>query len=79
MRAIRASEISAYLYCKRAWWYQQQGIRSENEADLSGGSAYHRRHGRRVLAARFARAVGWALLLAALALTTIALTSRLFS
>ncbi len=79
MRAIRASEIGAYLYCKRAWWYQQQGIRSENEIELSGGSAYHRRHGRLVLAARLVRVLGWALLLAALALTTVALTSRLFS
>jgi CRISPR/Cas system-associated exonuclease Cas4 (RecB family) len=79
MRAIRASEISAFLYCKRAWWYQLQGVRSENEAELSGGSAFHRRHGRRVLAARLARALGWALLLAALALATIALTGKLFS
>jgi hypothetical protein len=79
MRAIRASEISAYLYCKRAWWYQQQGVPSENEVELSGGSAFHRRHGRGVLAARLARALGWALLLAALALAAIALTGRLFS
>lgn len=77
MRAIRASEISAFLYCRRSWWYQQQGIPAENEAELSGGSAYHRRHGRLVLAARLARALGWALLMAALTLAAVALTSRL--
>lgn len=79
MRVIRASEIGAYLYCKRAWWYQLQGLRSENEAELSGGSALHRRHGRLVLSARLARAAGWVILLAALVLTAVALTSRLFS
>lgn len=79
MRAIRASEIGAYLYCKRAWWYQQNGVRPENEAELSGGSEFHRRHGRKVLAARLAQAVGWALLLAALALIAVALTGSLFS
>jgi hypothetical protein len=79
MRAIRASEISAFLYCKRAWWYQQQGVRSENEVELTGGSAFHRSHGRRVLAARLIRAAGWIILLAALALAAAALTSRLLS
>ncbi len=77
MRAIRASEIGAYLFCKRAWWYQQQGIQSENEAELSGGSGFHRAHGRRVLAARLARVAGWIILLAALALAVVALTSKL--
>ena len=77
MRAIRASEISAYLYCRRAWRYQQSGARSENEIELSEGSVYHRAHGRGVLTARLLRAAGWILLLAALALAVIALTSRL--
>lgn len=79
MRAIRASEISAYLFCKRAWWYQQQGIQSENEIEMSGGSSFHRAHGRRVLSARLVRAAGWVILLAALVLAAVALTSRLLS
>lgn len=79
MRAIRASEISAYLFCKRAWWYQQQGVQPENEIELSGGSAFHRAHGRGVLVARLARAAGWVILLAALALVVIALTRQLLS
>jgi len=77
MRAIRASEIGAYLFCKRAWWYQQQGIQSENEAELSGGSGFHRAHGRRVLAARLVRAAGWLVLLAALVVAAVALTKLL--
>jgi len=79
MRTIRASEIGAYLYCKRAWWFQQQGIRSENELELSSGSAFHREHGKRVLLARLVRAAGWIILLAALALIAVTLTSRLLN
>jgi hypothetical protein len=74
LRTIRASELGAYLYCHRAWWYQQQGIESENESELAGGSSYHLRHGQKVFAARLFRLGGWLLLLVALVLTAIALT-----
>ena len=46
MKVIRASEIGTYLYCKRAWWYQQQGYLSENKVELAGGSEIHQQHGR---------------------------------
>lgn len=74
MRTIRASEIGTYLYCRRAWWYQKEGAPSQNQAELSGGSAYHRRHGRQVLRAGLLRAAGWVLLLLALALLAAGLT-----
>lgn len=77
MRVIRASEISAYLYCRRAWWYARQGYTPENQQDLAGGTQLHYRHGRQVLAAGCLRYLAYALLLAALALLTVYLTRLL--
>jgi hypothetical protein len=65
---IRASEIGAYLYCKRAWYYQRAGHASRNEGEMLTGTELHQQHGRTVLAAGVQRAIGWFLLLAALVL-----------
>lgn len=77
MRTLRASEIGTYLYCHRAWWYRKQGVESTNQAELATGTALHRTHGRQVLAAGLARTVGLLLLLLALILLTIYLTTML--
>ncbi len=74
MRIIRASEIGTFLYCQRAWWYQQQGVESQNQAELAGGTSYHQAHGRRVLAAGLLRVGGWLLLMAAVVVLAIGLT-----
>jgi hypothetical protein len=74
MRIIRASELGTFLYCQRAWWYQQQGVESENQAELAGGTSFHQAHGRRVFAAGLLRALGWVLLMAAVVLLAIGLT-----
>lgn len=74
MRTIRASEIGTYLFCRRAWWYQKQGERSENQAELAGGSLFHLRHGRQVLRASLLRAAGWLLLGLSIILMVVALT-----
>ena len=74
MRIIRASEIGTYLYCQRAWWYHSQGIESQNQAELQGGTAYHHAHGRRVFFAGLLRLAGWALLLGAVVLLAVGLT-----
>lgn len=74
MRTIRASEIGAYLYCRRAWWYRKQGHEPQNQAELAGGAVFHQRHGRQVFAAGLLRAAGWLLLLIALALLAAGLT-----
>jgi hypothetical protein len=76
MRTLRASEISAYLYCQRAWWYQKQGKPSENQVELTSGTDLHYRHGRSVLVTGCLRALAYGLLLLALALLTIYITGR---
>ena len=67
---LRASEISQYAFCARAWWYARvKGYRSANVAAMERGTARHQRHGRAVEGYHFLRrlAVGL-LLLAAVAL-----------
>jgi hypothetical protein len=65
MSKIRASEISTYLYCKRAWWHQQQGFSPENTTELTYGMEHHREHGRMVFFSKFLRAIAFAVLLIA--------------
>jgi len=66
VKVIRSSDIGNYLYCRRAWWYRQQGFESENRAELASGTELHRKHGRKVLAAGLLRSLGFLLLLLAL-------------
>ena len=77
MRTIRASEIAAYLYCNRAWWYRRQGVTSANQADLAAGRNLHAAHGRMVMASGCLRLLAFALLLAGVIVLTAALTARL--
>ena len=69
MRTLRASELATYLYCHRAWWFQDQGFESQNQMELAGGSAYHEQHGRQIFVAGLLRFVGYAFLLIALVVT----------
>ncbi len=77
MRTIRASEIGAFLYCQRAWWYQLQGLKPSNQAELSAGTDLHRKHWRQVAAAGALRLIGYLLLALALVLLAISLTEWL--
>jgi len=79
MKVIRASDIGAYLYCQRAWWYRLQGYAPENQAALEQGSHYHQRHGTQARGTVFIRRLAYLLLLLALALIVASVASRLFS
>lgn len=76
MRPIRASEISSFLYCKRAWWYQHKGTVSANLEELADGTELHHRHGRAVLASGFVRILAYGLLLISIVLFTIYVTNQ---
>ena len=78
MRPIRASEISSFLFCKRAWWYQQKGTISSNVEELAEGTELHYRHGRAVLASGLFRILAYFLLLIAIVFLTISVTNLIF-
>ena len=65
-KPIRASEIGMYLFCERAWWYQRQGVASENQSELLAGTELHRQHGRSVVAFSLMRWAASIILLIAL-------------
>jgi CRISPR/Cas system-associated exonuclease Cas4 (RecB family) len=76
MKTIRASEVGSYLFCARAWWYQQKGIQSSNLDELTAGTELHRLHGRKVIASGLTRLLAVILLLVALALLAANCTAR---
>ena len=66
---INASELSEFLYCRRAWWYKQvRGQTGANIRQMESGSQYHRQHGRRVRRLPWARGLAYVLIFAAVAL-----------
>ena len=77
MAIIRSSDIGNYLYCRRAWWYKNQGVVSENQAELASGSELHRQHGRQVVASSVMRTVGLVLLMAALVMLAAYCTAQI--
>lgn len=77
MRTIRASEIAAYSFCQRAWWYQHSGVVPENQMDLVDGIQMHARHGRKMLAIGCLRLAAYSLMLLAVILVAVFWTLRL--
>jgi hypothetical protein len=76
MRTVRASEIGSYIFCQRAWWYQQQGYISDNQAELAVGTELHYRHSRSVMATGCLRISAYALLLLSLVVLAFYLTTE---
>ncbi len=76
-KTINASDLGTFLYCRRAWWYRQQGADSANQAAMAAGAVYHSRHGKRVFSARLLRLGGWLLLLAGVIALVVFLTMKL--
>jgi hypothetical protein len=77
MRTIRASELGAYLYCQRAWWYQRNGVAPENQMEMAVGVELHARHGRKVMAAGCLRAAAYGVVLLAVLLIATQVALRL--
>jgi CRISPR/Cas system-associated exonuclease Cas4 (RecB family) len=62
-RVIRASEVSLYAYCARAWWLAQvEGYRSVNQAALEAGQSAHQAHGRAVARYHWQRQIAYVML-----------------
>ena len=76
MRTLRASEIGAYLFCQRAWWYQKRGEKSQNVDEMAAGSEMHYRHGRAAMGASCLRIVAYALMLLSLVILAVYITSQ---
>jgi hypothetical protein len=75
---IRASEISSYVYCRRAWWLQQiRGFESQNSRQLREGERFHKRHGRLVQRSILARWLAYAVLFVVVASITFQLLMSL--
>ncbi len=74
---ILASEIGSYLFCQRAWWYQQKGEVSENTAEMISGTEIHEQHGRVVITAGLLRWAAYSALMAALILSVVYLVNLL--
>jgi hypothetical protein len=64
-RTIRASEIGTYLFCHKAWKYQRENMKSDNQAEMQAGTALHFAHGRKVIAIGFTRILAILFLVAA--------------
>jgi len=68
---IRASEISNYVYCGRAWWLQRvQDYALQNVRELEAGQRYHKQHGRLLERAMIAKWLAYGLLFVVVAFVT---------
>lgn len=72
---MRASELTQFNFCKRAWCYAREGYPSDDMQAQAAGVRWHNRHGRTVLAAGCLRILGYLFLIAAFVATAAYLTT----
>lgn len=77
MKTIRASEIGSYIFCNRAWSYQQQGVETLNIAEMAAGTNVHQQHSEDVVTAGCMRTVAVVVLLGAIMMLAAYLTSQI--
>jgi hypothetical protein len=77
MRTIKASEIGSFVYCQRAWWYDRQGVASENAAEMAAGTEIHYHHGRTVMVGGCLRTLAVIALLGAVVLLALHFVSQM--
>jgi hypothetical protein len=76
---VRASDIGAWAFCRRAWWLAQvKGVAHQRPEVLAQGTAAHAAHGRRVRRAGLAQRVGLTLVGAGLILALLTALMGLF-
>ena len=68
MRIIRASELSSYKFCRRSWWYQQEGREPSECSQLAAGRDHHDLHTKQVMFAIHLRRAAYIVLLSAIVL-----------
>ncbi len=68
MRAIKASELGTYAFCKRAWYYQNQGETNANQPAMDKGTRLHGKQARQVAVSLILLVLGLLVLGAALIL-----------
>lgn len=75
-RIIRASEIGAYVYCRRSWWLSRvAGYRPANVQALQRGARFHQRHGRLVRGAVWGRRLAFGIFFVVVAIFVFLLVS----
>lgn len=77
MRTVQASEISTYVYCRRAWGYRMHGKASGNLKAMETGWSGHRAYNRKVLTAGWTRILAYGLLLSSVVLLAVHLVNGL--
>lgn len=74
-KTLTASGVGQFAFCRRAWWYAQQGEPSINREQTQAGEEWHHRHGRDVLVAGCLRLAGYTCLLGAVVVAAAYLTT----
>ena len=76
---INASELGTFLYCRRAWWYQKNGEKSANQAQMNLGTQLHEEHGKQVMQTGCLQTIAILFLLGATILVLILFLQRIIA